>query len=108
MGVSTRTPENDNDELPGLRYFMICYWNQQADLLYDSIEEAARQFASLEKPSIVGGLLSDLEVVRTRKLLSRQWPKDGPVYDFWAEMGERILSKEDAAVIVRVASTALG
>ena len=98
------TASNDNEELASLRYFMECYWHQNADLVHGDLRATTEVFASQEKPSLVKGLLADLGEVRARGLFSSGWPDKGPLYDFWADMGERILSQEEADLIAGIAN----
>ncbi len=93
---------NDNEELATLRYFMECYWHENADLVDGDLSATAEVFASQEKPAMGRDLLADLERAGARGLFSARWPKHGPIYDFWADMGARILSQEDADLIAAV------
>lgn len=97
------TASSDHEELATLRYFMRCYWHQNADLVHGDLGPTAAVFTSSEKPTMVRELLADLAEVRARGLFSRRWPKKGPLFDFWANMGDRILSQEEAELVAEIA-----
>jgi hypothetical protein len=101
--IEAMTASNDNEEFAALRYFLQCYWHQNADLVEGDLRATTEAFASQEKAALVRGLLADLAEVGARGLFSAQWPKKGPIYDFWGDLGDRILSQEEADLIAKVA-----
>lgn len=93
---------NDNEELTTLRYFMQCYWHQSADLVDGDLGASTTVFAAQEERAMLRGLLADLAKVRARGFFSARWPKKGPIHNFWAGMGDRIISDEEAELIAGV------
>ena len=96
------TSSNDNEELSTLRYFMTCYWHQNAELVDGDLSATAEVFAFQEKPTMLRGLLFGLAEVRERGLFPPCWPTKGPLHDFWTDMGDRALSEEEAGLIAEV------
>ena len=99
---------NDNEELPHLRYFLEGYWHQCADLVYGELGAAVEDFASREKVDFLRGVLADLSDVRRRDLFAERVPESGPKLAFWAGMGDRVLSEDDAELIRSIVERHLG